>query len=146
MMLRYHVIGCPSGPWRSVAIVTTTDSPPPKADDVERVVRPVVIVFELFRLARWIIAFGGTALILYIAIALPLKYTAGKETTISLIYKVILDARLEVILPYVLAAVFAGLWERERRIRKHSVQREHERVVELERRINANRTSSGLEE
>ena len=109
-------------------------------------VRPFIIITESFRLARWIVAFFGVALIIYVAIPLPLKYTAGKETAISLVYNVILDVRWEVILPYVLAVALAGLWVRERRIRKMSVQREHVRVEILEKDKDPNRTSSGLEE
>ena len=102
--------------------------------------------FQAYRLARLIVIFLGIAVIVYVAIPLPLKYSAGKETTISLVYKVVVDMRLEVILPYVLAALFAGLWRRERRIRKMSVRREHERVAKLEAAKDPNRTSSGLEE
>ena len=122
------------------------NKPPPKTNEAEQAARPFVIVFELFRLARWIIAFAGVALIVYVAIPLPLKYSAGKETAVSLVYKVFLDARLEVILPYAIAGLFAGLWGRERRIRKTSVRREHERVEKLEKNKDPNRTSSGLEE
>lgn len=129
-----------------MAAVAGTDTPPPEIDESQRAVRPFIIVFELFRLARWIVGFLGVALILYVSIVLPLKYSAGKETTISLIYKVVLDTRVEVILPWVLVALFAGLWRRERQIRKMSVRREHVRVEELEKDKDPNRTSSGLDE
>lgn len=118
--------------------------PPPL--EISKPARTFLIVVELFRLLRWAVAFGGTALILYVAIVLPLKYGAGKKTTISLIYNLVLDARLEVILPYVLAALFAGLWRRERQIRKMSVRREHVRIEEFEKIVDPNRTSSGLDE
>jgi len=126
--------------------VAAKDKPLPKTNEAEQIARPFVIIFESFRLALWIIVFAGVALIVYVAIPLPLKYSAGKETVISLVYKVVLDARLEVILPYVIAALFAGLWGRERRLRKMSVRREHERVEKLEKNKDPNRTSSGLEE
>ena len=129
-----------------MAAVAGTGTPPSKINESQQSVRPFIFVFEAFRLARWIVGFGGAALILYVAIVLPLKYSVGKETTISLIYKVVLDTRLEVIFPYVLAALFAGLWGRERQIRKMSVRREHVRVAELEKNKDPNRTSSGLDE
>lgn len=112
----------------------------------ERLARSFYVIAERFRLARWVVAFAGVALIVYVAIPLPLKYTAGKETAISLVYSVVLDARLEVILPYILAVLFAGLWGRERRIRKTSIRREHERIEAFEKIKDPNRTSSGLEE
>ena len=112
----------------------------------ERLARQFYTIAERFRLARWVVAFAGVALIVYVAIPLPLKYSAGKETAISLVYNVVLDARLEVILPYIVAAVFAGLWKRERRIRKTSIRREHERIETFEKNKDPNRTSSGLEE
>ena len=119
---------------------------PPETNEAERVARPFVVILESFRLARWIVVGAVIVLSVYVGVALPLKYSAGKETVISLVYKVVLDARLEVILPYVIAALFAGLWRRERRLRKTSVRREHVRVEKLERNKDPNRTSSGLEE
>ena len=122
------------------------DKPLPKANEAEQIARPFAIIFESFRLARLVIVFLGVALIVYVAIPLPLKYGAGKETAIGLVYKVVLDARLEVFLPYVIIVLFAGLWGRERWLRKMSVRREHERVEKFEKNKDPNRTSSGLKE
>ena len=145
-MLCHRIENLHFGPRRQVALVAAKDKPLPKTNEAERVARSFAIIIESFRLVRWIVAFAGVALIVYVAVPLPLKYSAGKETAISLVYKVVLDARLEVILPYAIAAAFATLWGRERRLRKTSVRREHERVEKLERNKDPNRTSSGLEE
>lgn len=138
--------------WLVVAVVASSASPPENDQDDKvlgernKIVRRFVIIQEWFRLARWVVAFSGVALIVYLGIALPLEYSAGKETVIRLFYKVVLDAKLEVILPTAIAALFASLWGRERWIRKSSVRREHERIERLEKKIDPNRTTSGLEE
>lgn len=86
-----------------------------------------------YRLARWIIGFGGAALLLYIGIVLPLSYTAGKETFINVVTKAVLDLDLYILLPWVGAVVLFGLWQVERFLRKTSVRREHTRVEKLEK-------------
>jgi len=99
----------------------------------------VTEVFRLLRLATWV---GGSALIVYLAIPLPLSYTAGQETTVTLLFQFIANFKLHMVIPYAVAAGFFGLWLRERRTRKTSVKREHERVVKLEKKIDPGRTSS----
>src|SRR5947207_3432730 len=119
------------------------------APDNERVppgIRSFLVVTEVFRLLRLLVWFGGISLIVYLAIPLPLSYTAGKETSLHLLLGLISDLKLHVVIPYPVVALFLGLWLRERHVRKTSVEREHRRVAELERLIDPGRTSSGLEE
>ena len=73
-----------------------------------------------------------------------LKLTAGKQTIVNFVYGAALDLKLHMVVPWAAAALFGGLWQWERRLRKKTVAREHDRVVELEKRLDPGRTSSGL--
>lgn len=109
-------------------------------------IRKLLIITRVFNLLDLGVMFGGAALIVYLGIALPISYSAGKSTTIDLLVRVITDLKLHVVIPYVLAAALACLWRRERHLRKTAVRREHERVELLEKQIDSSRTSSGLQE
>jgi hypothetical protein len=106
----------------------------------------LLVILQAFNLLRLIVWFLGIALCLYVGVALPIRYGGGQTTTINLVYKLILDLKMHVIIPYAVATLLFGLWKRERRLRKISVKREHERVDALERRLDPYRSSSGLKE
>ena len=109
-------------------------------------VRQVHITLERYRLGRYAVIALGVVGSLYVGIALPIKYTAGQETVLNIFYRAVLDLKLGIIIPYVLILIFFILWQRERKVRKSSVKREHQRVVELEKTKDPSRTSSGFEE
>lgn len=118
---------------------------PPNSEDRSDA-RRLHILTQIFSLIRLAIYFLGWALLLYVGIALPLFYTAGQHTTIDIVYRAILDFQMHVVVPYVVAAATTGLWMKERRLRKRSVNQEHVRTEQMERRIDPSRTSSGFEE
>lgn len=128
---------------------TTTATDTSKGDDKakDRALTVKVAVFmgiiTVLRLAVWL---GGIALIVYVGVALPMKYTAGQETTIQVLVRMAGMLRLHVLVPAAAVAVFLGLWRRERRVGMAAVAREHKRVEELEKKLDPRRTSSGLEE
>lgn len=90
----------------------------------------------------------GTVIVgcFYVGVALPVKYSAGQETSVTFIAKALLDMDVHIWLPYGVAVLLAGLWKRERTLRKQTIRREHKRVEMLEKQIDPNRTSSGFEE
>lgn len=86
----------------------------------------------------------GIAAFAYIAIALPVRYSAGKETTISFALNWVANVQLHVWLAWS-AAAGMGTWawqERKKRIRERTER--DERITELEKQIDPNRTSSNL--
>lgn len=101
---------------------------------------------ERYRLLRLLVSFAGSAAIAYVGLALPIKYSAGKETTITLLYDLIADINLHVAISYSVSAFCLFLWRRERNTSAKAIDREHRRVAELERRIDPSRSTSGLED
>lgn len=100
---------------------------------------------QLFRFLGLVAICLGVVGSLYVTVALPVKYSAGEETVIRIFYNAIASFKLYVIIPYVAAAAFFSLWIRERKISKKAIHREHQRLKELEKEKDKNRTSSGLE-
>jgi len=98
-------------------------------------------VLDLFKLVIW---FVGLSVIVALFITLPTYYSAGKQTSLNVVYKAVADFKLHMILPYAIAAVFGELWRRERNTRKSTVEREHRRVAELEMELDRRRESSTL--
>lgn len=88
--------------------------------------------------------FVGWSFLIYLGIVLPLKYTAGKQTIVNFIYGAALDLKMNMVVPWAAVALFGGLWQWERYLRKKTVAREHRRTEELEKQQDPNRTSSGL--
>lgn len=95
------------------------------------------------RLVVWL---AGLSVFSYVTIALPIKYSVGETTVIKYLVGVVGDFKLNLIIPYALSAALFGLWQRERSVRKNSIAREHDRLVELEREKDPDRESSGLKE
>ena len=98
------------------------------------------------RIIKTAIIVAGSVAWVYYGIAVPVQATAGQETALSVVYQAIVDFDLHVVLPYAVAAVFLGLWRKERRTRITAVKRENRRNRELEKMLDPNRTSSGFEE
>ncbi len=103
-------------------------------------------VLERYRLFRLIVSLVGAAGLVYLGIYLPIKYTAGKDTAISIVYQAIVDISSPNIAAWVATLFFLFLWLKERRVRKSSIKREHDRILEFEREKDLNRSSSKLEE
>jgi hypothetical protein len=103
-----------------------------------------LIITRSFDLAAIAFRFAGWAGLLYMGVVLPLKLTAGKQMIVNFVYGAALDLKLHMVVPWAAAALFGGLWQWERHLRKKTVAREHDRVVELEKRLDPGRTSSGL--
>ena len=88
----------------------------------------------------------GLTACVYFGIAVPVQATAGQDTAISIIYRMLLEFNAHVIVSYGAAAVFFGLWRRERGTRIAAVRRENRRNREFEKTLDPNRASSGFEE
>ncbi len=100
-------------------------------------------VFGLLSLCIW---FAGIALVGYCTIALPIQYSSGQTTSISYLIEIVGAFDLHIWVSYSAAAAFGFLWNKERKLRKMAVRREHARVEKLEKEKDPNRTSSYLEE
>ena len=96
-----------------------------------------------FRALIWGVVIVGC---FYVGVALPVKYSAGQATSVTFVVKALLDMKVHIWLPYLVAIGLAGLWKRERSLRKRTIRREHKRVEAFEKKIHPNRTSSGFEE
>lgn len=115
---------------------------PPPVHLTEATVR----ILATERIIKTAIIVVGSVGWVYYGIAVPVQATAGKETALSVVYQAIVDFDLHVVLSYAVAAVFFGLWRKERRTRITAVKRENRRNRELEKMLDPNRTSSGFEE
>ncbi len=105
--------------------------------------RSVLLIVESFKTARWAFTIAGLVLMVYFGIAVPAREAAGSGD-LTVIYGALLQLRT--ILPLAGIAAFAGLWLRERYLRKTTVARENRRNRELEQKIDSGRTSSGFKE
>jgi hypothetical protein len=131
----------------------SSPSPPPPAPKatihdvrLKRVEFWIVVAngtFELLRPAVW---FAGLSSVSYFLVALPIYYAAGKKTDVNFFYQAIVNARLDLAASLAAAALFGGLWQRERRLKRNDVRRLHGRIKELETLLDPARTSSGLTE
>ena len=104
----------------------------------------VVLIRERHRLYRLIVRGAIVVAGLYVAIALPVRYSAGEITAITIFYSVISESALTTYLTYAVTVVFFGLWVYEIFSRRMAVKREHRRIDELEKKLDPNRTSSEL--
>lgn len=102
-----------------------------------------VQIYQTVRVLIWGAVIVGC---FYVGVALPVKYSAGQETSVSFVAKALLDIKVHIWLPYLVAIAFAGLWKRERSLRKRTIRREHKRIEAFEKNMHPNRTSSGFEE
>jgi len=75
---------------------------------------------------------------------LSLDSLAGKTTIVDMISKFSASVRLSEVVAYVAAAVFGGAWWRTNRANKRLVQENTPRLQELEKGVDAGRSSSGL--
>lgn len=97
-----------------------------------------------YRLIDRLVICATVVLVCFVALALPVKYAAGKETLIWV--NVISKLGINAYISWGTTAAFGGLWYRERRLRKKTLRTDHARVRQLEQLIDPNRTSSGFEE
>lgn len=102
-----------------------------------------VQIYQTVRALIWGVVIVGC---FYVGVALPVKYSAGQATSVTFVVKALLDMKVHIWLPYLVAIGLAGLWKRERSLRKRTIRREHKRVEAFEKKIHPNRTSSGFEE
>ncbi len=98
-------------------------------------------IFDLGKLMAW---FGGTALVIFVAVPLPLYITAGKVTSVDFAYQAIADFRLDFVFPLAAAGTTTALWQRERKLRRDDTERLHKQIKLLETKLHPGRTSSGL--
>jgi hypothetical protein len=106
----------------------------------------VIKTVQIYQTVRALIWGGVIIGCFYVGVALPVKYSAGQETSITFVAKALLGMEVHIWLPYLVATGLAVLWKRERNLRKRTIRREHERVEAFEKKIDPNRTSSGFEE
>lgn len=106
----------------------------------------LVVALRVFDVLQVAIRMGAYVAMIYFGVTVPMRETAGQETVLALAYRVVLDMKTHVILPYVAAGVFGWLWRKERRTRITAIERENRRNRELEEKIDPGRTSSGFNE
>lgn len=104
----------------------------------------VRLIDRSFNLLKTMVILGSLMGLTYLGIVRPLELTAGKRTIVDVVYMVGLNLKLHMIVPWAAAALFGGLWHRERKLRKRAVANLWERMKEKETRIDPHRTSSGL--
>ena len=90
-----------------------------------------------------IIGFWAWAVI-YAGVYLPVRDAPGGQTILTVTQKWIFDANLHVYLAWGAAAGGAGYGWSERRKRLRERGEKDKRIVELEKRLDPNRTTSGL--
>lgn len=106
----------------------------------------LVVILAVFRLLTVMVYMGGAVALVYFGLTVPIRETAGQETVLTVGYRAVLDMKMHIIFPYVVAGGFGGLWWQERRTRISVVERENRRNRELEEKIDPGRTSSGFNE
>ena len=89
------------------------------------------MLMEVLRTIRHLLNVVGVVLVAYVS---------------DLQAAVMIDLRLELIIPWAAVGLMLWLYQRERRLRREAVNRENKRNVKLELRLDPNRTSSGLAE
>ncbi|MBE0567932.1 MAG: hypothetical protein IH621_18405 [Krumholzibacteria bacterium] len=70
---------------------------------------------------------------------------AGHETTLNLVLRVLSDLKLTIGINIAATASFTGLWLRERKLRKDTVERLQSRIKKLELARDPQRTTSNLD-
>lgn len=87
---------------------------------------------------------GGVYVIALAVFYWPIQVSAGKETTINVVQKITSDFKIDVALAWAVAGcgLAWGYAERSAKIRERKVK--DERIAEMERTKDPNRTSSGL--
>ncbi len=82
--------------------------------------------------------------VVYAGFYLPVKESAGQQTIITVAQNWVVDANIHVYLAWGAAAggVAYGWNERRKRLRERKAK--DERIIQLERKLDPNRTSSGL--
>ena len=125
---------------------SSTSPPEPRNARPTDLQLSVVTRVEFFHTVRTLIWAFAVIGCLYVGLALPVRYSAGQETSVTFVARALLDMNVYVWLPYLVAGGSVILWRRERELRKRTVRREHERVEEFEKEKDPNRTSSGFEE
>lgn len=106
----------------------------------------MTVVLQVFRLARFLFGCGTLVAVVYFGVTVPIRETAGQETVLTVAYNALVDVNAHLVVSYAAAALFGGLWWRERRTRIDAVARENRRNRALEMSIDPGRTSSGFEE
>jgi hypothetical protein len=69
---------------------------------------------------------------------------SGEQTSASIVFRAALDMRADQYIAYILGGGGVVYGIRERRLRRKTTERLSERTASLEKRIDPNRTSSGL--
>ena len=111
-------------------------------EDGDQRYRVLAVVFRLIGMVQ-VLGLAGIVLVAIYFITEAVVALAGQETTLNIDFS--LSVQLYV-LPYGGMALTTWLWLRERRLRKTTVNREARRSAALELKIDAGRTSSGLNE
>lgn len=99
---------------------------------------------ERYKFLRWVVGWAGAISLAYVGIALPFKFGAGKETTLRYFLDVVGNLHLDFALSSAAATLFLTLWLRERKTSRKAIDREHKRLLELEKVIDRTRSSSGF--
>lgn len=102
----------------------------------------LTVVLRLLRLAQTL-ALAGFGLVAVRYISQAAVALAGEETSLNLSFSLVVQLY---VLPWVGMALMTWLWRRERHLRRTTVNRENKRNVALEIKLDAERTSSGLNE
>jgi hypothetical protein len=102
-------------------------------------------VSEVCRLLWWVLLIGGVNLGIYLAITLPVRDSAGKNTQFFVLQDWALSFRIDLAICVSISLVTTGwaLWERKMRLRER--KEKDARLAKFEKAKDPGRTSSGLD-
>lgn len=95
-------------------------------------------------LVRLVVIWGGVCLTAYVVFYLPLTIAPGQTTTVSQGVSFLANLKMNVWFAWGLAVFFGYGWKREHRQRLKEREDKDRRLRELETRLDANVSSSGL--
>jgi hypothetical protein len=108
--------------------------------------RFVLVASGVITAVTWIIVAAGIVAGLYVTFYLPVEASQGKETTISVTQKWLVDANIQVWIAWGAALTGAGYGYNERRLRHKERAEKDARIKLLEERIDPTRTSSNIDQ
>lgn len=125
---------------------------PPAQPISDNLTLKIIRIQERYKLGRLLVRSVALVTALYVGLALPVKWAAGQETSVGILYGVQLlanaavEAKAEVIIPWALVGALFLLWMRERLTGMRALHREHRRLAHYEQQLDPHRTSSELKE
>lgn len=117
--------------------------PAPEQGDDHRARHISQLIDVVGSIVHRLIPWGGLVLVSYFWTS-AITTLAGKHTIADIGIRMLADVKISEAVAYILGLGGIGYGIGQRKIRRDTIEREHRRVQELERRLDPNRTSSML--